>query len=68
MGIDLNNRGRRTGNGTINYNSTASLNEVMDGVSLLNRDTIYQYGPRTTTGTDTSRDAPQVPFSPPYTR
>ena len=68
LGIDLNNRSRRTGNGTINYNSTASLNEVMDGVSLLNRDTIYQYGPRTTTGSDTSRDAPQVPFSPPYTR
>ena len=71
LGIDLNNRlGRgRTNNGTIQYNSENTLNEVMDGVALLNRGTVYQFTPQgTSTGSDTTRGAPQVPFAPPYVR
>jgi hypothetical protein len=72
LGIDLNNRlGRgRTNNGTIQYNSANTLNEVMDGVALLNRNTAYQFSP---TGTQTSAridqlSPPQVPFAQPYIR
>ena len=70
LGIDLNNRLGRTNNGTIQYNSTNTLNEVMDGVALLNRNTYYQFSP---TGTQTSArldqlPPTQVPFAPPYIR
>ena len=70
LGIDLNNRSGRTNNGTIQYNSTNTLNEVMDGVALLNRNTYYQFSP---TGTQTSArldqlPPTQVPFAPPYIR
>ena len=41
LGLDLNNGSRRrTTNGTINYNDAGGLNEVMDGLALLNRDSI----------------------------
>ena len=41
----------------------------MDGVALLNRDTAYQFNSRgVSTGSDTTRSAPQVPFAPPYIR
>ena len=41
----------------------------MDGVALLNRNTAYQFSPTgTSTGSDTTRNAPQVPFAPPYIR
>ena len=55
LGLDLNNSSRRrTTNGTINYNDAGGLNEVMDGLALLNRDTAYQFGVGgTRTGSDT---------------
>ena len=70
LGLDMNNRGRgRTNNGTIQYNSANTLNEVMDGVALLNRDTVYQFNSQGVfTGSDSTRGAPQVPFAPPYIR
>ena len=70
LGLDLNNRSRRrTSNGTINYNDAGGLNEVMDGLALLNRDTVYQFGPGgVRTGSGNTRGVPQVPFAPPYTR
>ena len=70
LGLDMNNRGRgRTNNGTIQYNSANTLNEVMDGVALLNRDTVYQFNSQgVSTGSDSTRGAPQVPFAPPYIR
>ena len=70
LGLDMNNRGRgRTNNGTIQYNSANTLNEVTDGVALLNRDTVYQFNSQGVfTGSDSTRGAPQVPFAPPYIR
>jgi len=68
LGIDMNNRsGKRTSNGTINYNNAGGLNEVMDGLALLNKDTQYLFGNGTTVGTDTTLK--QVPSTfPPYMR
>ena len=69
LGLDLNNRLGRTNNGTIQYNSANTLNEVMDGVALLNRNTVYQFNSEgLSTGSGTTRGAPQVPFAPPYIR
>ena len=69
LGIDLNNRLGRTNNGTVQYNSANTLNEVMDGVALLNRNTVYQFNSEgLSTGSGTTRGAPQVPFAPPYIR
>ena len=69
LGLDLNNRLGRTNNGTIQYNSANTLNEVMDGVALLNRNTVYQFNSQgVSTGSDSTRGAPQVPFAPPYIR
>ena len=53
LGIDFNNITGRTSNGKNNYNNSRSLNEVMDGLSLLNRDTQYAFvDGRTRTGTE----------------
>ena len=70
LGLDLNNGSRRrTTNGTINYNDAGGLNEVMDGLALLNRDTAYQFGVGgTRTGTDTTRNNALVSTFPPYMR
>ena len=41
----------------------------MDGVALLNRNTVYQFNSEgLSTGSGTTRGAPQVPFAPPYVR
>ena len=41
----------------------------MDGIALLSRDTVYQFGPGgVRTGSENTRGVPQVPFAPPYTR
>ena len=53
LGLDFNNITGRTSNGKNNYNNSRSLNEVMDGLSLLNRDTQYAFvDGRTRTGTE----------------
>ena len=67
LGLDLNNRsGKRTTNGTINYNDANGLNEVMDGISLLNRGVEYSFGGemgrRVRTGSQTTRKV-QPPFA-----
>ena len=67
LGLDLNNRsGKRTTNGTINYNDANGLNEVMDGIPLLNRGVEYSFGGamgrRVRTGSQTTRKV-QPPFA-----
>ena len=70
LGLDLNNGSRRrTTNGTINYNDAGGLNEVMDGLALLNRDTVYQFGVGgTRTGSATTRNNELQSTFPPYMR
>ena len=67
LGLDLNNRsGKRTSNGTINYNDANGLNEVMDGIPLLNRGVEYSFGGEmgrnVRTGAQTTRKV-QPPFA-----
>ena len=52
------------------YLATANgLNEVMDGLALLNRDTAYQFGVGgTRTGSATTRNNALVSTFPPYMR
>ena len=54
-------------NSTINYNDAGGLNEVMDGLALLNKDTQYLFGNGTTVGTDTTLKQVRSTF-PPYMR
>ena len=67
LGLDLNNGSRRrTTNGTINYNDANGLNEVMDGIPLLNRGVEYSFGGEmgrnVRTGAQTTRKV-QPPFA-----
>ena len=56
LGLNLNNKGGRAGNGNIDYNNTTELNNVLSGLPLLNQGTRFGF-PLGRVGTVTGTDS-----------